>query len=92
MEKIMQTEQMKELVKISNFSKAIPTSKETVTVSSLLTKEDENRIDSLSLGTIAIKVGQQAFFLSKQHKVPTEAVVQRDAQGLLLGIPAVSGG
>lgn len=92
MENIMQTKQMKELVKISNFSKVIPTSKETVSVASLLTKEDEKRIDSLSLGTIAIKVGQEAFFLSKQHKVPAEAVVQRDAQGLLLGIPMVSGG
>lgn len=92
MEKIMQTQQMKELVKISSFSKAIPTSKETVTVASLLTKEDEKRIENMTLGTIAIKVGKEAFFLSTQHKVPAEAVVQRNELGQVLGIPVVAGG
>jgi len=89
---IMQTKQMKELVKISNFSKAIPTAKKMVTVASLLNKKDKERVDELTLGTIAIKVGQQAFFLSKQHKVPITAMVQRDTQGQILGIPMVSGG
>lgn len=83
---------MKTLVKLSNMSKAIPTSKKMVTVASLLTKKDKARIEELNLGTIAVKVGTEAFFLSQMHKVPTESVVQRNETGEILGIPAVAGG
>ena len=91
-EKIMQTTQMKTLVKIANLSKAIPTSKTMVAVSSMLTKQDNARIKEYSMGTIAVKVGTEAFFLSQEHKVPSGAVVQRNEQGEVLGIPAVAGG
>lgn len=83
---------MKTLVKLANMSKAIPTSKKMVTVASLLTKEDDARIKEYNLGIIAVKVGQEAFFLSQLHKVPAEAVIQRDENRELLGIPAVAGG
>ena len=92
MENIMQTQQMKTLVKLSNMSQAIPTSKKMVTVASLLTKVDKARIKDLNLGTIAVKVGTEAFFLSQQHKVPIEAMVQRNEASEILGIPAVAGG
>ncbi len=88
----MQKQEMKTLVKIANLSEAIPTSKKMVTVASLLSVEDTKRIEELNLGTIAVKVGKEAFFLSKIHKVPAEAVVQRDTQGQILGIPAVVAG
>lgn len=92
MEKIMQTQEMKELVKIANLSTAIPQSKNMVKVTSLLTKADTKRIEDYSLGSIAVKVGNEAFFLSQEHKVPHDAVIQRDAQGQVLGIPAIVGG
>jgi hypothetical protein len=91
-EKIMQKPEMKALIKIANLSKAIPTAKKMVKVSSLLTKEDTKRIEEYSLGTIAVKVGPEAFFLSKQHSVPADAIVQRDTENQILGIPAVAGG
>lgn len=92
MEKIMQKPEMKALVKIANLSKAIPTSKTMVSVKTLLTKDDHNRVEEYKLGTIAVKVGTEAFFLSEQHKVPADAVIQRDEQGQILGIPAIAGG
>jgi len=88
----MQKPEMKALVKIANLSKVIPTSKKMVTVASLLTKVDNQRVEEYQLGTIAVKVGTEAFFLSKQHNVPAEAVIQRDEQGQILGIPAIAGG
>ncbi len=88
----MQKPEMKALVKIANLSKAIPTSKKMATVASLLTKVDSKRIEEYQLGTIAVKVGTEAFFLSQQHKVPADAVIQRDEQGQILGIPAIAGG
>jgi len=91
-EKIMQTEQMKSLVKIANLSEAIPTSKTMVTVASMLTKRDKARIEEYSMGSIAVKVGNEAFFLSQEHKVPTEAIIQRNEQDEILGIPAIAGG
>lgn len=91
-EKMMQKPEMKALVKIANLSKAIPTAKEMIKVSSLLTDLDNKTIEDYSLGTLAVKVGNEAFFLSKEHSVPVGAVVQRDAMGQILGIPAVAGG
>lgn len=91
-EKIMQTQEMKTLVKIANLSEAIPTSKTMVTVASMLTKKDKARIAEYSMGSIAVKVGSAAFFLSQEHKVPSEAIVQRNEQGEILGIPAIAGG
>ncbi len=91
-EKIMQTEQMQTLVKIANLSEAIPTSKKMVSVSSMLTKKDRERIELYSMGSIAVKVGTSAFFLSQEHKVPTEAIIQRNEQDEILGIPAIAGG
>ncbi len=88
----MQKPQMKTLVKLASMSKVIPTSKKMVTVASLLTREDKARVKEYNLGTIAVKVGQEAFFLSQLHKVPADAVVQRDEERELLGIPAVAGG
>lgn len=92
MEKIMQTEQMKTLVKIANLSKVIPTSKTMVKVSSMLTKKDRARIEEYSMGSIALKIGTEAFFLPQEHKVPSEAIIQRNEQGEIVGIPAIAGG
>ncbi len=83
---------MKALVKIATLSKEIPTSKTMVTVGSLLAKPDLARIEEYQLGSIGVKVGSEAFFLSTDHKVPASAVIQRDTQGQILGIPAVAGG
>jgi hypothetical protein len=91
-EKIMQKPEMKALVKIANLSKEIPTSKTMVTVASFLAKPDLARIKEYQLGSIGVKVGSEAFFLSTDHKVPNSAVIQRDTQGQILGIPAVAGG
>lgn len=92
MENIMQKTEMKEAIKIANMSKAIPTSKNMVKVSSLLTKEDEKRIEEYSMGSVGVQVGKEKFFLSVQHNVPAEASLLRDNQGQLLGVPAVVGG
>ena len=92
MEKIMQKPEMKAFIKIANLSVAIPASKEMVTVQSLLTKEDDQRIKEYIFGTIAVKVGEEAFFLSPKHNVPDTAMLQRDEQGQILGIPAIAGG
>jgi len=91
-ENIMQKPEMKTLVKIANMSKVIPTSKKMVTVTSLLTKEDKARVKEQVFGSIAVKIGKEAFFLSEIQKVPDTAELQRDNQGLLLGIPMVAGG
>jgi hypothetical protein len=91
-EKLMKKQEMKTLIKIAGLSKAIPTTKTMVTVGSLLTQEDKDRIQELSLGVIGVKVGDSAFFLSQLHKVPSTAVIQRDDQGLILGLSAVAGG
>ncbi len=88
----MQTEAMKKVIKIANMSKSIPTSKNMVAVSSLLSKVDLARIDEYHMGTVAVKVGNDSFFLSQQHKVPADAVILRDQKEQVLGIPAVVGG
>jgi len=88
----MQKQEMKDFIALSALSQKIPQSDKMVKVASLLTAEDLERIDEYSIGTIAVKVGSEALFLSKEHSVPSHATIQRDAQGLLLGIPAVSGG
>ncbi len=92
MNNIQQTQQLKELIKISGLSKAIPTSKTMVTVASLLTKVDKAHIKEYNLGSIAVKVSNEAFFLSEIQKVPQSAEIQRDTQGDVLGIRAVAGG
>jgi len=88
----MQKPEMKAFIKIANLSMAIPASKKMVPVSSLLTKLDDERIKEYIFGTIAVKVGEEAFFLSPKHNVPANAVLQRDEQGQILGIPAIAGG
>lgn len=88
----MQKPEMKAFIKIANLSVAIPASKEMVTVQSLLTKQDNERIEEYIFGTIAVKVGEEAFFLSPKHNVPKTAMLQRDEQGQILGIPAIAGG
>lgn len=83
---------MKALIKIAGLSKILPRTENMVTVSSLLNKADKSRIKSESIGSIAVMVGNEAFFLSEMHKVPSEAIVQRDGQGLIIGLKAVAGG
>ncbi len=67
---------MKAFIKIANLSMAIPASKQMVPVSSLLTKLDNDRIKEYIFGTIAVKVGEDAFFLSPKHNVPETAMLQ----------------
>lgn len=83
---------MKALIKIAGLSKILPRTENMVTVSSLLTKADKIRIKSESIGSVAVKVSNEAFFLSEMHKVPAEAIIQRDSQGLIIGLKAVTGG
>ena len=88
----MQKQEMQAVIKIANMSKALPQSKNMVTVESLLTKQDKKRIDNYHIGMIAVGVDESAVFLARQWKVPEHAKILRDKQGQLLGIPVVAGG
>ena len=88
----MQQPEMIEAQRLAKFAGKIPTAKTMVTVGSLLTAKDEQRIKRQSLGQLAVKIGEKTFFVSKLQSVPAEAIIQRDTQENLLGVPAVVGG
>ena len=88
----MQQPEMIEATRLSKFAGEIPNSKVMVKVESLLTKADHRRVGELHLGILVVKIREKVFFVSKQHDVPVEAEIQRDAQQNLLGIPTVVGG
>lgn len=91
-EAMMQKPEMKSLLQIASLDKPIPQASKMVKVGSMLTSHDLEVIKDYNLGSVAIKVGNEAFFLNKNHSVPSNAVIARDQQGQILGIPAVAGG
>lgn len=83
---------MKELIVVANMEKLIPKSESMVKLSSLMTEEDVKTHEDYHLASIGVKVAESYFFLPKSQMVPKDAIIQRDEQGLMLGIPAIVGG
>lgn len=93
---MMSTTKAKQVVRLADMSKELPTSEKMVKVESLLSVDDEKFVKDFSIGSICVQIDQEYFFLSKQHSVPDfSKLVRQDEgqhQGQLVGIPAIVGG
>ncbi len=87
------TQQVQELIKISvDFSK-IPMKGKTVAVSSLLTEQDKKQLKENPINLIALTVDGKTFFGNQLYQVPESTkAIRDDADGALVGIPAIAGG